>query len=657
MKHSMLTFLGLTLMATATAAQAAVAVPAAVVADGVPDIPEQTVHDTRTYLEFRSANFLGWNPADRSMLVKTRFGSTDQLFQVAAPGSARRQISFENEPTPFATHAPGGGDVLVVQKDTGGDEFYQLYRLDNGSLTLLTDGKSRNWFGSWSRDGRLLGYASSRRNGADMDLYVVDPRDPSTDRRVAEVKGGGWNISDFSADGRKALAINRLAINHAVVTEVDLASGRMRNLTDARQAVSYADAHYAADGQIWVLSNRDADFVRLGMLDPRKGSFSAVSREPKWDVTDYAVAADGTFVVYAINDAGVSRVRVLDTASGNVRNVDGLPNGTLHWSFGQLLQIAPWGEIGLSLSSASVPGDTFSIDPGTLEVKRWTFSESGGLDVSRNREPELVDIKSFDGEAMSGFLYRPDPAKFPGKRPLIVDIHGGPEGQSRPGYLGPDNYLVNELGIAIFMPNVRGSSGYGARFLSLDNGPFKREDSVKDIASFLDALAVDPALDADRFAVYGFSYGGYMCYASAVHYSDRLRAASCAVAISDFVTFLENTQAYRRDLRRVEYGDERDPAQRAKLAEISPLRNVDRIRIPLMVATGGNDPRVPASEADQIIKAVRDNGGEAWHVLARNEGHGFHKRENRDFIFWSGVEFWKRFLLSPDTARNPARPQ
>ncbi len=652
MKHAISLLVGGVLMAVATVAQAAVAVPPSVTADGVPSIPEQTVRDTRNYLEFRSANFLGWNSEDRSALIKTRFGNTDQLFRVAAPAGAREQISFESEPTPFASYAPGGSGVLVMQKDTGGDEFYQLYRMHDGKLQLLTDGKSRNWFGAWSRDGKRLGYASSRRNGADMDLYVVDPRDPSTDRLVARVTGGGWNIADFSPDGKKALAINRMSINHAVVAELDLASGKLRNLTAPRDVVSYADAHYATDGRIWVLSNRDSDFVRLGKLDPRNGRFSAVSPETAWDVTDYAAANDDAFVTYAINEAGVSRLRVLDPATGVVRKVEGLPDGVLHWSFGNLLQIAPWGEIGLSLSSAQVPGDMFSVDPQSLQVKRWTRSEAGGLDLTRNREPELVNIRSFDGEGMSGFLYRPDPARFPGKRPVILDIHGGPEGQSRPGFLGADNYLLNELGIAVFLPNVRGSSGYGTRFLNLDNGPWKREDSVKDVASFLDALANDPALDADRFAVYGFSYGGYMCYASAVHYSDRLRSASCAVAISDFVTFLQNTQKYRQDLRRVEYGDERDPKQRAKLAEISPLSNVGRIAIPMMVATGGNDPRVPASEAEQIVEALRAQGGSAWHVLAHNEGHGFHKRENRDFIFWSGVEFWKKTLLDQPAANE-----
>lgn len=636
----------LALVAGGAVADDHIAVPAAIVADGVPEIPTTTAERSRPYLEFRSAHFLGWNPVDRSMLLKTRFGGTDQLFQVERPGAMRRQVTFENEPVPFATHAPSDDAVVVIQKDTGGDEFYQLYRLDEGRLTLLTDGRSRNWFGAWSRDGRLLGYSSSRRNGADADLYVIDPRDPSSDRRVAEVSGGGWNISDFSADGQRALAINRMSINHAQLVEIDLDSGVMQTLADASLGASWADARYAADGRIWVLSNSDSDFVRLGLLDPADGRFETVSAEARWDVTDYAVAHDERFVAYAVNEAGVSRLRVLDTGSGRVRTVEGLPDGVLHWSFGDVIQVAPWGEIGLSLSSATVTGDAFSIDPDSLAVRRWTTSEAGGLDLARNSEPELLEIESFDGERMSGFLYRPDPERFPGPRPLIVDIHGGPEGQSRPGFMGADNYLINELGIAIFLPNVRGSSGYGRRFLDLDNGPWKREDSVRDIGAFLDALEQDVLLDPSRFAVYGFSYGGYMCYASAVHFSDRLRAASCAVAISDFVTFLENTQSYRQDLRRVEYGDERDPEQRAKLGEISPLRNVERIAIPLLIATGGNDPRVPASEADQIVEAIRGSGGQVWHVLARNEGHGFHKRENRDFVFWSGVEFWTRTLLS-----------
>jgi dipeptidyl aminopeptidase/acylaminoacyl peptidase len=316
------------------------------------------------------------------------------------------------------------------------------------------------------------------------------------------------------------------------------------------------------------------------------------------------------------------------------------------------VEVAPWGDVGFTLTSASTPADAYSVDPRTLAVTRWTRSETGGLDPEANAEPELVEIESFDGERISGFLYRPDPARFPGRRPLIVSIHGGPESQARPGFLGRNNYLVNELGIALFYPNVRGSSGYGKRFVSLDNGPDLRENSVRDIGAFLDRLAADPGLDPDRIAVTGGSYGGYMCYASAIHYGNRLRGANCVVAISNFVTFLENTQDYRRDLRRVEYGDERDPAQRARLIEISPLTRARDLAIPTMVVTGANDPRVPASEAEQMIEAVRANGADAWHLIGRNEGHGFDKKENQDYQFWTGLMFWQRTLLAgePESA-------
>ncbi len=314
------------------------------------------------------------------------------------------------------------------------------------------------------------------------------------------------------------------------------------------------------------------------------------------------------------------------------------------------IEVAPWGEIGLTFTSARSPADAFSVEPKTLALTRWTTSETGGLDPNANVEPEQLQVKSFDGVTVSGFLYRPDPKKFPGPRPLIVNIHGGPEGQSRPGFLGRNNYLVNELGIAIFYPNVRGSAGYGKAFVSLDNGPFKREDSVRDIGAFLDALAQDPGLDAARFAVTGGSYGGYMCYATSVFYGPRLDGALCVVAISNFVTFLENTQSYRRDLRRAEYGDERDAKQRQKLQEISPLTRVREIQVPMMVVTGANDPRVPASEADQIVAAIRGNGRTAWHLVGNDEGHGFAKKANQDYQFWTSLMFWQQTLLEQQNA-------
>jgi dipeptidyl aminopeptidase/acylaminoacyl peptidase len=625
----------------ATGAWAEVDKPAAITAEGVPPIPDAMAAATRPYLEYRAATFQGWDPGARRVAITTRFGNTAQVHLIDQPLGARRQISFEADPIVAASYAHRRGDVMVVQKDVGGSEFWQLYRLERGRLILLTDGKSRNSLNAWSDDGRWLAYTSTRRNGADADLYVMDPRDPATDRRVAEVKGGGWRIAAFAPDGKSALVVNEISVARADLYALDLATARMTPLRQGLAPALFTGLRYAADGTLWAVSDEGSDFLRLGKLDPRSGAFTPVSQE-HWDVEEFDIDPNGRFIAYLVNAAGISKLRLLDLKSGAVRTASDLPAGVA-----ANLEVAPWGEIGLSLASARSPSDVFSVDPASLAVTRWTASETGGLDAGLNAEPELIQVKSFDGETVSGFLYRPDPKKFPGPRPLIFNIHGGPEGQFRPVFLGRNNYLLNELGVAIFFPNVRGSTGYGKRFVGLDNGPYLRENSVRDIGAFIDALVRDPGVDATRLGETGGSYGGYMCYASAIRFGDRFKAANCIVAISNFVTFLENTQAYRRDLRRVEYGDERDPAQRAKLIEISPITRARDLRIPLMVQTGGNDPRVPPSEATQMVKAVRANGGEVWHIIAADEGHGYAKKANQDYAFWASLLFWQKTLLTP----------
>ncbi|MEA3004188.1 MAG: hypothetical protein QOH81_2976 [Sphingomonadales bacterium] len=614
--------------------------PAALVADGIPPVPDRLAEATRPYMEFRTAALQGWNPRTRGIAITTRFGNTSQVHEVAAPMGMRRQITFEADTIAGASYARGKGDVLVVQKDVGGNEFWQIYRLEGGRLVLITDGKSRNQINAWSHDGRWLAYTSTRRNGTDSDIYIVDPRDRTTDRLLARVAGGGWALLDFAPDGRTAIVANYLSVNKSDLYRLDVASGRMTPIGDHRLQIAYGGAGFAPDGRLWVTSDEGSDYQRLGTLDPASGRFRPVVRDIPWDVESFAIAEDGRFIAYLVNEAGSSRLKLLDPRSGRSRAVAALPRGVAGG-----LDVAPWGEVGVTLSSARSASDVFAVDPRNLAVTRWTESETGGLDPKANVEPELIEATSFDGQKVSGFLYRPDPRKFPGRRPLLVNIHGGPEGQSRPGFLGRTNYYPNELGVAVFYPNVRGSTGFGKRFVALDNGPDLRENSVKDIGAFLARLKQDPRIDPARIGVTGGSYGGYMCYASAIRFGDQLRGANCVVAISNWVTFLENTQSYRRDLRRVEYGDERDPVQRAKLLAISPLTRVRELRIPLMVTTGGNDPRVPPSEAEQIVRAVRANGGTAWHLLGKDEGHGFAKKANQDYQFWASLLFWQRNLF------------
>lgn len=616
----------------------AVPIPAALTAEDMPPISLDLAERARPYLEARGAGFAGWDPNARAVLISTRFANVPQLHRVEAPMGARTQISFEAEPV-SGRYAPTKGDIIVVSKDRGGDEYFQLHSLKDGRLTLLTDGKSRNQRGASSADGELIGYSSTARNGVDSDLYVMNPRDQATARMVHESVGGGWAITAFSPDKAAAYVVDYNSVQDVDLYRLELATGAMSPIGDPAAQIAYSGLEIAPDGTLWVTSDQGTDFKRLGRLDPVSGAFSPVSRET-WDVDSFDISDDGKTIAYVVNEAGTDKLRLMDVASGTITKVDALPAGLIGG-----LEFAPWGEIGFSFSSAKSAADVWSLAPATMELTRWTQSETGGLDSAVNVEPRIVTTRSFDGLGVSGLLYLPDPAKFPGQRPLIVSVHGGPEGQSTAGFMGRNNYYLNELGIGVFYPNVRGSTGYGKTFVSLDNGPFKREDSVRDMEALIDAVRADPAVDADKVGLTGGSYGGYMCYAAAVQMKDKLTATQCTVAISNFVSFLENTNPYRQDLRRVEYGDERDPVQRAKLTEISPLTRVAEIEKPMFVITGANDPRVPKSEADQMVAAIRAGGGEAWHLVAADEGHGFRKKANSDYAFLAQLVFWEKHLL------------
>lgn len=624
--------------------------PTNIIADGIPAIPAAVRISSRPYLEYRTASFMGWDPETRAALILTRFGNTDQVHSVAAPGTARRQLSFEDDPIASAAIANGPDKVIYVSMDQGGNEIYQLYRLTNGVLSRLNDANEAANDPLASRDGALLGYSSPQRNGIDDDLYVMDPRRPESRRLVSQVSGSWWMFKDFSHSDRTALVTKFVSISDAPLFELDLLSGTMTPRGDVHTgAASYTKAKYFRDGSIIATSDADSDFIRLGRVDPKTNRFLAMNPETNHDVEDFAISPDGTFIAYIVNDDGESRLRIMDARTWRVTGGPALPAGRI-----SNLAIAPWGEVGFTFASARSPDDVYAVNPKSFRVTRWTQSEAGGLDPGVNVEPQVLRVKSFDGTTVSGFLYQPDAKRFPGPRPLILNFHGGPESQFRPGFLGFDNYLINELGIALLYPNVRGSTGYGKYFASLDNGPFKREDAITDVGAILDELRRNTAIDSSRIAVNGISYGGYMALGSMVHYSDRLRAGLERVGISSFVTFLEHTALYRRELRRPEYGDERDPAQRAQLLAISPLSRAADIRIPLMAEAGANDPRVPASEAEAIVMAVRAGGGNAWLLVGENEGHHFMRKENRDYQHWAEIMFWREHLLSKKTEPWPA---
>jgi dipeptidyl aminopeptidase/acylaminoacyl peptidase len=623
---------------------ATIAPTANLVADGVPPVPAAVAAAVRRYTEARAASLADWHPTERALLVSTRFGNTPQLHLVAAPLGARRQLTFYDEPITGATYEPRTGRYFVFAKDVGGNEFGQLYRHDvaTGAVTLLTDGgRSQNGGARWSTRGDRMAYASTRRNGADRDLYVMDPLDPKSDRLVLQARGGGWGVADWSPDDRQLLVAEYRSVNESRLHLVDVASGRRTPLLGGgRDTVAYGGARFARDGRgVYLTTDAASEFQRLAYLDLATKRVTPLTASIEWDVEDFDLSPDGRTVAFATNEAGRSRLYLMDATTREARAVGGVPAGVI----GGLRWRRDGRELAFSVASARSPSDVYSVDAAGGALTRWTESELGGLVASELVEPTLVRWPSFDRREITGFYYRP-PARFAGKRPVLVSIHGGPEGQSRPGFQGRTNYFINELGVAVIYPNVRGSAGYGKTFVKLDNG-VRREDSVKDIGALLDWIASQPELDAARVMVTGGSYGGYMTLAVATTYNDRICCSLDVVGISNFTTFLENTESYRRDLRRAEYGDERDPRIRAFFERIAPLNNAGRISKPLFVVQGGNDPRVPRSEAEQMVARVKRNGSPVWYLMATDEGHGFRKKGNVDFQFYATTQFVRKYLL------------
>lgn len=611
--------------------------------EGVPPIPSLVAASVERYGNYRAASLASWNPERREMLISTRFADVPEIHLVKMPGGDRSQLTFYPDPVATAQFDPKQGNFFVFSKDTGGGEFYQLYRYDmaSGEVTLLTDGKSRNVGMVWSRGGESIAYGSTRRDGNDVDIWAMNPNDPKSDHLLAKLEGGGWEPLDWSPDGRKLLVMNEVSAEESYLWVMDANSGEKRLVTAKGDTkVHYGGGHFSKDGAgFYTTTDKDSEFHRLAYIDLTTGQHTYLTSNIPWDVEEFDISDNGRMIAFVTNEDGFGVLHLFDTATRKEKSVPKIPKG--------IVSAVTWNknnrDLGFDLSSARSSSDVYSLDVESGKVERWTFSETGGLNTASLPEPDLIHWKSWDGRTISGFLYRP-PAKFTGKRPVMVNIHGGPEGQFRPGFLGRINYWLNELGIAVIFPNVRGSTGYGKTFLSLDNG-LLREGSYKDVATLLDWTQQQPDLDSGRVMITGGSYGGFMTLAVATNYNDRICCSVDVVGPSNLVTFLEHTSGYRQDLRRVEYGDERDPKMREFLEQIAPYNKAKNITKPLFVIAGKNDPRVPASESEQMVQIVRQNGTPVWWLLGKNEGHGFRKKQNVDYQFYATVMFVKEYLL------------
>ena len=633
---------GLTFLApqVATAQQADPRRPAAIQTKEVPLVPESIFRQLARYQNVRGAGFADWAPDGRGILIRTRFADSIQLHRVYQRGGRREQITFFDEPVRGRFVPEDQSGSLLVTLSRGGNENYQIYRVDRSKFTttLLTDGKSRNSLGPVSDDGRRMIVSNNRRNGRDIDLYVADARTPNRQKLIFKTSGQRWFAADWSRDEKTLLIGRYVSINESYMALLDLKTGQRTDLPlRGEKPAAIGGLEFSPDAKsVYLTSDVRGEFHELARLDLASGKFTWLTGDIRWDVNAVLVDEKTGTVVFTVNEDGASRLYAIE--NGKRRHIE-TPLGII-----SSLNFSPDGEhLGMTLSRPDAPSDAYSLRLADGKLTRWTYSEVGGLDTSAFVTPVRMKYKSFDGRQIPAYYFKPPGASKKKPAAVLIRIHGGPESQYRPYFSSSTQYYVGQMGLAVIAPNVRGSAGYGKTYLKLDNGVL-REDSVRDIGALLDWIAEQPELDASRVAVSGGSYGGYMVLASLTHFPERIKAGIDIVGIANFITFLEKTAAYRRDLRRAEYGDERDPKIRKFFERINPTANAEKIRSALLVAHGTNDPRVPFYEAQQIAEKVRSQGRAVWTVYAENEGHGFGKKANRDYLSGVQVMFLKKHL-------------
>ncbi|EFH85503.1 alpha/beta hydrolase family protein [Ktedonobacter racemifer] len=589
------------------------------------------IYSFERYLNVRSATGASFSPDGQHISFLTNITGVAEVWSVSIdqPNLQEpawpRQLTFRGERVSGATFAPHA-DTLLVSGDIGGNERAQLFLLsaDGSEFRALTEKPEvMHSFGGWSPDGERIVYNSNERDARFFDVYEMQVSTGEC-RLLLEQDGSNMPVR-YSPDGKQVLVRRVESLSRNALILIDIDSGEARDLTPdlGEGAALHATPFWSADRKgLYLLCNRERDFLSLAYLDLATTELRYLSDIP-WDVEALAVTRDGASLAMVINEDGISRLELFDVAQGweqrHVLLAPTLPKSVvldLAWS-------QDGAKLAITLSGADEPTDIWIWDMAGGHIQRATLSSTGGIPRASFVAPAVVRYPSFDGRDIPAFLYQPAGAQK--NLPVVISVHGGPESQERPWFNPIYQYLVAR-GYAVLAPNVRGSTGYGYTYQSLDDVR-KRMDSVADLKAAVEWLRESGIADPERIAVYGGSYGGFMVLAAVTTYPDLWAAAVDIVGIANFVTFLENTGPWRRKWREAEYGSlEQD---RAFLEQISPIHAVDKITAPLFVVHGANDPRVPLGEAEQVVNALRQRNVPVEYLVFADEGHGLIKRDNR----------------------------
>jgi dipeptidyl aminopeptidase/acylaminoacyl peptidase len=496
------------------------------------------------------------------------------------------------------------GIQFLFTRDSAGNEVDQIYKFNyiTGKHQLLTDGKAKHLTPIWSHKGDKFAFSHNIQNTRDFDIYLGTLKGEKSSQRILE-KGGYWYPVDFSPDDKNLLVEKYISANESYYYVIDINKKTITQINPVDQKIAYGQARWAKNGEgIYLVSNQFSNFKQLLYFDLKTEHREILTKQIPWDIEEFELSTSGDTIAFVSNEDGITKLYFLNTKTRLITQAH-LPDGLIY-----NLKFKPDGtQLAMVINTPTSPSDVYTLNLKEKKFIRWTYSEVAGIDTSNFSQAQLIHYQTFDsvdGEPrlIPAFYYKPTIFKPP--YPVLIMCHGGPESQYTPGFYTITQFYLNEMGIAVIAPNIRGSSGYGKEYVALDNG-YKREDAVKDIGALLDWIDNQPELDTSRICIEGGSYGGYMVLASMIHYSNRLRCGMESIGISSFVTFLENTGKYRQDLRRVEYGDEQE----------------------------------------QIVKAVRKNGVDVWYLLAEDEGHGFAKKSNRDFYIQAQILFLEKYLL------------
>ncbi len=662
----------------------------------IPIIPAQTQNANTSarpgaytidrYLNIRSASAPTFSAAGERVAFLTNITGTNQIWSVNSQGGWPDQLTSYEDRVDFVQWSPDGSG-LVFGKAHGGDENAQLYWLapDGSQAKALTNNPQVRYnFGAWSHDGKRIGYASNKRNPDFFDIYVMDV---ATGREEMVYQQDGSNsVEAWSLDGTKMIVSHedeRLSLNNDLYL-VDLTTKQATHLTPHDDASQFERIHFTRDGRSILLStNVSREFLSLARMGLQTKKIEILD-DTKWDVSSFHISSDARLIAYAINRDGMSELYVREVNADGTLGAKGAPlelpgKGVVTGLDFSQDRVQPANnnlKLAFSFSGPRFNSDVWVYDLGTSKLSQVTHSSRAGIPQTSFVEPELIHYKTFDGIEIPAWYYRPQAsganlaarlnqsndncgceATTPSQQanlnvavvaarqsaaglPVIVLVHGGPEGQTQATFSDTTQYYLSR-GYAVLAPNVRGSTGYGKSYTHLDDVRH-REDSVRDLAASVEWLKTQGGADAHRIAVMGGSYGGYMTYAAVTLYPDLWAAAIAQYGIVNFESFLKTTKGYRRKLREVEYGSlERDLDF---LHTISPIAKVDRIKAPLLVVAGRNDPRVPYTEAEQIVNSLRARNAAVEYMLFPDEGHGIVKLANRLKLYPAIADFLDRYM-------------